>query len=133
MKILIKNNRIAGTATAAYTGPDEYITAPADFDADRMGEYVYADGVLTLEHVVPQHVARAQGKAALIGAGLWPSVLAFVAAIEDDTQRLLAEVALHDTQHWQRNSPFLNAAKTALGLDDAQLDALFVAAAQIEL
>ena len=78
-------------------------------------------------------MARAQGKAALIGAGMWPSVLAFVAAIEDDTQRLLAEVALHDTQHWQRNSPFLRSAKTALGLDDAQLDALFVAAAQIEL
>ena len=133
MKILIQNGRIAGTATDAYTGPDEYITAPADFDADRMGEYVYADGALTLEHVVPQQVARAQGKAALIGAGMWPSVLAFVAAIEDDTERSLAQVALHDTQHWQRSSPFLNAAKAALGMDDAQLDALFIAAAQIEL
>ena len=133
MKILIQNSRIAGTATDEYAGPDEYIDAPADFDAERMGDYVYADGALTLEHVVPQQVARAQGKAALIGAGMWPSVLAFVAAIEDDTQRLLAEVALHDTQHWQRNSPFLSSAKTALGLDDAQLDALFVAAAQIEL
>ena len=133
MKILIQNGRITGTATDEYTGPDEYIDAPADFDADRMGEYVYADGALTLEHVVPQQVARAQGKAALIGAGMWPSVLAFVAAIEDDTQRLLAEVALHDTQHWQRSSPFLNAAKAALGMDDAQLDALFIAAAQIEL
>lgn len=57
MKILIKDNRVAGTATDAYTGPDEYIDAPADFDADRMGEYVYADGALTLEHVVPQQVA----------------------------------------------------------------------------
>lgn len=133
MKILIQNSRIAGTATDEYAGPDEYIDAPADFDADRMGEYVYADGALTLAHVVPQQVARAQGKAALIGAGMWPSVLAFVAAIEDDTQRLLAEVALHDTQHWQRNSPFLNAAKSGLGMTDEQLDALFVAAAQIEL
>ena len=81
----------------------------------------------------PLSVARAQGKAALIGAGMWPSVLAFVAAIPDETQRLLAEVALHDTQHWQRNSPFLNAAKSGLGMTDEQLDALFVAAAQIEL
>ena len=133
MKILIQNGRITGTATDEYTGPDEYIDAPADFDAERMGDYVYADGVLTLEHVVPQQVARAQGKAALIGAGMWPSVLAFVAAIPDETQRLLAEVALHDTQHWQRNSPFLTAAKDGLGLTDEQLDALFVAAAQIEL
>ena len=133
MKILIHDGRIAGTATDDYVGPDEYLPAPADFDADRMGEYVYADGALTLEHVVPQQVARAQGKAALIGAGMWPSVLAFVAAIEDDTQRLLAEVALHDTQHWQRNSQFLSSAKTTLGLDDAQLDALFLAASKIEL
>lgn len=133
MKLIIQNTRIAATATDDYTGPDEFIAAPEDFDATRMGEYVYQDGVLTLEHVVPQQVARSQGKAALIGAGMWPSVLAFVAAIPDDTQRLLAEVALHDTQHWQRNSQFLSSVKTALDLDDAQLDALFVAAAQIEL
>ena len=133
MKIIIQDGRIAGTATDEYTGPDEYIDAPADFDADRMGEYVYADGALTLEHVIPQQVARAQGKAALIGAGMWPSVLAFVAAIEDDTQRLLAEVALHDTQQWHRSSPFFNAAATALGLTGEQLDALFLAASKIEL
>lgn len=48
MKLIIQNTRIAATATDDYTGPDEYITAPPDFDAARMGEYVYADGVLTL-------------------------------------------------------------------------------------
>ena len=133
MKLIIQNTRIAATATDDYTGPDEYIDAPADFDAERMGEYVYADGALTLEHVVPQQVARAQGKAALIGAGMWPSVLAFVAAIADDTERALAEVALHDTQNWQRSSPFLNAAKDGLGLTDEQLDELFVVASGIEL
>ena len=133
MKLIIQQNRIAATATDAYTGPDEYIDAPEDFDAARMGEYVYADGALTLEHVVPQQVARAQGKAALIGAGMWPSVLAFVAAIEDDTERALAEVALHDTQNWQRSSPFLNAAKDGIGLTDEQLDELFVVASGIEL
>lgn len=82
---------------------------------------------------VPEHVARAQGKAALIGAGLWAGVEAFVAAIIDPTERALAEVALHDTQQWQRNSPFLNAAKKGLGLTDEQLDELFVAASKIEL
>ena len=48
MKLIIQNNRIAATATDDYTGPDEFITAPPDFDATRMGEYVYADGVLTI-------------------------------------------------------------------------------------
>ena len=82
MKIIIKNNRIAGTATDAYAGPDEYIDAPADFDAERMGEYVYADGALTLEHVVPQQVARAQGKAPVVVAPtIIPPVVVAPAAV----------------------------------------------------
>lgn len=48
MKLIIQNNRIAATATDDYTGPDEYIAAPDDFDLARMGEYIYADGVLTI-------------------------------------------------------------------------------------
>ena len=48
MKLIIQNNRIAATATDDYTGPDEHIAAPPDFDASRMGEYVYADGALSL-------------------------------------------------------------------------------------
>jgi len=83
--------------------------------------------------VVPQEVSRAQGKAVLIQMGLWPQVLAFVAALPDDTQRALAEVALNDTQFWQRNSPFLNQAAAALGMTDAQLDALFVQADKVVL
>ena len=49
MKLIIQNNRIAATATDEYTGPDEYIDAPADFDVTRLGEYRYDDGVLSLQ------------------------------------------------------------------------------------
>ena len=48
MKLIIQNNRIAATATDEYTGPDEYIDAPADFDVTRLGEYRYEDEVLVL-------------------------------------------------------------------------------------
>ena len=48
MQLIIQQNRIAATATDDYTGPDEHIAAPPDFDASRMGEYVYADGALSL-------------------------------------------------------------------------------------
>ena len=78
-------------------------------------------------------VSRAQGKAALISAGLWSGVVSFVNAIPDDTQRALAEVALHDTTSWQRNSPFLSSAAEALDLTEQQLDDLFLAASQIVL
>lgn len=81
---------------------------------------------------VPRKVSRAQGKAALIQAGLWGSVLSFVAGISDPTQKAFAEIAINDTQDWERNSPFLAQAAQALGLSEQQLDDLFTVAAQIK-
>ena len=48
MQLIIQNNRIAATATDDYTGPDQHIPAPEDFDPARMADYVYADGILAL-------------------------------------------------------------------------------------
>src|SRR5690554_811963 len=58
---------------------------------------------------VPETVSRAQGKAALITAGLWLDVLAWADKITDPVDRALTDVALHDTLHWRRDSPILNA------------------------
>jgi hypothetical protein len=85
------------------------------------------------EPAVPGAVTRAQGKAALITAGLWSMVLDYVASIDDPAQQALAEVALYDTLEWRRTSPFLSEAADAIGLTQEQLDALFIAAGQIEL
>lgn len=85
------------------------------------------------EPIVPESVTRAQGKAALVQAQLWPGVLAYVAGIADPTQQALAEIALHDTLEWRRDSPFLAAAAAGLGLSSEQLDALFIAAEGIVL
>lgn len=82
---------------------------------------------------VPQMVSRAQGKVALIQAGLWPQVLSFVAAIPDPVERAVAEVTLHDTQEWRRDSAFLAQAAQALDLTEQQLDELFVTAAEVTL
>lgn len=48
MKLIIQNNRIAATATDEYTGPDEFIDAPADFDVTSLAEYRYEGGALVL-------------------------------------------------------------------------------------
>ena len=48
MKLLIQNTRIAATATDDYTGPEQYITAPADFDMARMADYRYDGEALSL-------------------------------------------------------------------------------------
>ena len=54
MKLIIQNSRISATATDDYTGPDEYIAAPPDFDAARMGEYRVVDGALVAPPPVTQ-------------------------------------------------------------------------------
>ena len=82
---------------------------------------------------VPQQVTRAQGKVMLIQMGLWPQVVAFVDAIQDPMQKAIAEVAVYETLHWQRNSAFLNQAATALGITQEQMDALFRQASEVML
>lgn len=83
--------------------------------------------------IVPHVVTKAQGKTALIQTGLWQAVADYVAAIEDETERMLAEVALHDAQDYRRYSPFLNAAADALGITEEQKDDLFILASSIVL
>lgn len=80
----------------------------------------------------PEKVSRAQGKAALVRAGLWGQVIAYIKTLESD-EKLLAEIALNDTNEWERGSPFLLAVAKHLGLSEEKLDELFAAAAEIEL
>ena len=47
MKLLIRNSKVIGTATDDYTGPEQFITAPADFDLSRMSEYIVTGGALS--------------------------------------------------------------------------------------
>src|SRR5690554_2012312 len=82
---------------------------------------------------VPEQVSRAQGKAALITAGLWLDVLTYVESITDPTEKALAEVALNDTAHWRRDSPTMQTIATALGITSEQMDVLFLQASEIEL
>ena len=81
---------------------------------------------------VPEKVTRAQGKAALVRAGLWGQVIAYIKTLKSD-EKLLAEIALNDTNEWERGSPFLLAVAKHLGFSAEKLDELFAAAAEIEL
>ena len=103
----------------------------AFIDAHHPGAELLPEPVQT--SAVPQSVSRAQGKLALIQAGLWPAAIAFVEGITDPVQKAYAEVALYDTQEWRRDSPFLASAATALGLGEEQLDTLFITAKGIQL
>ena len=77
---------------------------------------------------VPQTVTRFQARAALHLAGLLSSVEALMSDPQTD---MLAKLAWQDAQEFRRTSPTVLAMATALGLDEAALDALFTSAAGI--
>lgn len=122
MKLIIQNNRIAATATDEYTGPDEYITAPSDFDPARMGEYLYQGGVLDL--APPDRCNKRQGELALLQAGKLDAVDAAIAAIADPIEKRRAQIE-YGADMWERNNPFLQQVWAALGGTPEELDDLF--------
>ena len=109
------------------------VADPAFIDAHFPGAELLPESAPVQTPVAPQSVSRAQGKLALIQAGLWPAAIAFVDGITDPAQKAYAEVALNDTQEWRRDSPFLASAAAALDLSEAQLDALFITANELQL
>jgi hypothetical protein len=77
---------------------------------------------------VPLEVSRRQARQALLLAGLLDNVAPAIAAIPDAMQRRMLQIEWEDSQVFQRHRPSLVALATALGLDDAALDQLFVTA-----
>lgn len=80
---------------------------------------------------VPASVTRRQAKQALLLNGLLGNVQPAIDAITDATQRAMIQIEWDDSQVFERNRPALIALGAALGLTNAQLDALFIEAAQL--
>lgn len=78
--------------------------------------------------IVPVTVSRAQGRMALHNAGLLAQVDAIAA---DPATDPMVVIAINDAQTFDRNSPTLAALAGGLGLSDADLDALFIAASEV--
>lgn len=93
---------------------------------------MYPDGADNSQLLVPESVSRAQGKYILIQKGYWQSVCDHIAALPEQ-EKLIAEVALNDTQFWRRDSPLLNVLAALLELSATQMDELFIEASGIEL
>lgn len=79
----------------------------------------------------PQAVTRAQAKAALLIAGKLAQVQPAIDAITDPMQRGLVQIDWDDRLVFERGNPTLIALSSALGMDEAALDALFVAGAAL--
>jgi hypothetical protein len=101
--------------TLAYTQSTDTITASQTF-GDAPAE------------PVPQIVQRVQGRIALLNAGKLAALDAAMASAEEPAREYWASTAI-----FRRDNPILTASWAAQGGTDAELDALFVAAAEIPL
>lgn len=128
MKLIIQSSRVIGTATDEYAGPEEFITAPEDFDDAHFGDYIVTDGVLSI--AVPQSVTMRQARLALLGAGLLSSVDAAIAGMAEP-DKTVAQITWEFAATVDRQFGMVPTLAAALGMTEAQIDALFIAAAQL--
>lgn len=79
---------------------------------------------------VPQIVTMRQARLTLLGAGLLAGVEAAINALPEP-QKSAARIEWDYSSEVHRGKPFVATLAAALGLTDAQLDALFTQAAQL--
>lgn len=80
--------------------------------------------------VVPVRVDRLQARLALIHAGKWDLIQPAIDAISDPTERAVAQAYFEDAKYWYRNDAFVLMLGPSIGLSNADMDALFIAAAE---
>ena len=79
---------------------------------------------------VPAEVTMRQARLALLAAGKLAGVEAAIAAMPEP-HKTAASIEWEYSSALQRNNPFVSQLGAALGLDDAGIDALFIAAAKL--
>lgn len=119
-----ENGRIIGGFGDGAEPPAGAIGVPEPPPSDHA---VWQDGAWHVPATVPASVSRFQAKAALAMAGLLDQANAAVA----ESGNIVLQLAWAEATEFKRNSPGISALAPALGLDDAALDQLFIAAAEI--
>ncbi len=95
--------------------------------------FTYSGGVFTAPEpavVVPAAVTMRQARRALLSAGLLSAVETAIDALAEP-ERSAARIEWEYSSEVQRHNGFVAQLGPALGLSDAQLDALFVSAAAL--
>lgn len=112
-------------------------TTPGELRANWTGHawvtlpYVANAGLPAARPPVPGAVTMRQARLALLGAGLLSSVGAAIDALAEPAKSA-ARIEWEYSNEVQRHNGFVAQLGPALGLTEEQLDALFIAAAQIK-
>lgn len=74
---------------------------------------------------VPHQVTRRQALTVVSLGGYLPQIESALAAIEDATQKTVAEIFWKESLHFERNNPLLNQLAEGIGMSQDDLDNLF--------
>ena len=99
----------------------------------KTGEVAYVEEdlqVFEMPVLRPESVSRRQARRALLKAGLLDQVDVAIDAIQDIVTREAMRIDWQDATDFRRDNGTLIALAAALGLDDEQLDDLFIQASQ---
>ena len=78
----------------------------------------------------PFSISPRQGKLALLDAGLLGGVESYINGLAGD-DAIRAQIIWTSATEWRRDDPWLTQIALSLGLDDSQIDALFMAASKL--
>lgn len=125
---------VAPTARPSSVSATQMVEEIAPAQIDGVWTQQWSVRELTPEELkarVPTVVTMRQARLALLQAGLLSQVGAAIAAIEDPVQRQAVQIEWEYATEVDVTHPWVQALTTALGLSEAQLDALFTLAATL--
>lgn len=128
MKLVIQGDKIAALVGDDFPTTDMLVDVPDGFDINQAHRYRYDAGSAQIVRRVPEKVTARQAVQALISVNKLHLVQPAIDAIADPVQRAMVQAEWDKSQDFERNRPTLVALATAIGLDAAGLDALFIAA-----
>ena len=128
MKLVIQGDKIAAMVGDDFPTADMLLDVPEGFDLNQAHRFRYDAASARIVRRVPDKVTARQAVQALIAAGKLQLVQPAINAIADPVQRAMVQAEWDKSQVFERNRPTLIALATAIGLDAAALDALFIQA-----
>lgn len=101
-----------------------------EMTAEEISEWEARQGQQNIE-LVPETITNGQGREALLNAGLLNLVDPAIESIPDEDTRQRAQIAWRYRPTFERYSPFVALMAGPLGLNEEQLDQLFIDAAKL--
>jgi hypothetical protein len=137
MRIALVKDGVVVNVTEGYKGwtpPDGYAGVELDDDSKVAIGWTYADkefAAPVVKVIVPQSVTMRQARLALLGAGHLDAVQAAIDAFKDANTKAAAQITWDHSTAVERDNALLATLAPLLGLDDAAVDALFIAASRL--